>query len=323
MRGIKQLQGIKLKSMDIWILVAILVIFTISFSMVNPRFFTFNTLQSIGFQFPELGILTIGMAVTMIVGGINLSCIASANLSAIVMVSIMTRLIPEGADSAGAVCLAIVVGIAVSVAMGVLNGIIIAYFEVPDILATLSTQLLILGLNLGISRGNIFSAHSDIFRLFGNGDIGGVPIPLILFLLCAILAAIVLNRTVHGKSMYIYGSNATVSAFNGTGKAGMIIKTYALSGFFVGIAAIVMTSRFNSASAEYASSYLLQTVLIAVLAGVNPEGGKGRVFGLVVAIILIQVISTGFNLMRVDSHLGTAIWGIILLLSVLMGKRNK
>lgn len=318
-----RLKNLNHESAEILILAVILIAFIAVLSILNPGFLTFNTWESISFQFPELGVLTIGMAVTMLVGGINLSCIASANLSAIIMVTIMAALIPEGQDSKTAVFIAVAAGVLASVVIGILNGVIIAFFEVPDILATLSTQLLIGGLNLVITRGDIFSVSSQTFKQFGNGTLLGIPIPLLIFVVCVVIAAIVLNKTIQGKNMYIFGSNWTVSRFNGVNRSRLIIKTYALSGFFVGIAAIIMTSRFNSASAEYASSYLLQTVLIAVLAGVNPDGGKGKTIGLVIAILLIQVISSGFNIMRIDTHLSTAIWGIILLVSVFINRKNK
>lgn len=304
------------KYADIWVLIIILIVFVILFGMSVPNFLSLNTWESIGFQFPELGILTIAMAVTMIVGGINLSCIASANLSAIVMTLVMSRMIPEGTDSIAADFTAVGIGIALSILIGILNGIIIACFNVPDILATLSTQLLLGGLNLVITRGNIFPVVSDKFRYIGNGSFLGIPMPVWIFLGCMVIVTVVVTRTVMGKSMYLYGSNPEASRFNGTGRTGLVIRTYALSGLFVGIAAVLMTSRFNSASAGYASSYLLQTVLVAVLAGIDPDGGKGRIIGIVIAILLIQIIASGFNMLHVNTHLANSFWGLILILSV-------
>ena len=124
-----RLKNLNHESAEILILAVILIAFIAVLSILNPGFLTFNTWESISFQFPELGVLTIGMAVTMLVGGINLSCIASANLSAIIMVTIMAALIPEGQDSKTAVFIAVVAGVLASVVIGILNGVIIAFFE--------------------------------------------------------------------------------------------------------------------------------------------------------------------------------------------------
>lgn len=305
------------------ILTALLAVFAAGFCIAQPGLLSVKTVQSICLQFPEIGILTLGMGITMLVGGINLSCIASANLSGIVMIAILGRWLPEEGDSVSVVAAAIVAGVAVSMAVGVLNGVLIAVFHVPDILATLSTQMLIGGLNLLLTGGSVMSASSASLSKIGSGMIFGIPFSVVLFVLCMVFADLVLRRTGQGREMYIYGSNRVVSRFHGTSTVLLTVRTYVLSGFFVGVAAVIMTSRFSSASAAYASSYLMQTVLIAVLGGVNPDGGKGRISGLILAVILIQVISTGFNGFRLDSHLSAAILGVILLVSVFFVRKRR
>lgn len=305
------------------ILIALLVLFIAGFCILRPALFSAGTLQSVCLQFPEIGILTLGMGITMLIGGINLSCIASANLSAIVMISILTRWLPKEGNGLSVVAAAAAAGIFVSVAVGILNGILIAVFHVPDILATLSTQMLFGGLNLLLTKGGVLTASSPIFSALGSGTLLGVPVSVILFIFCMAIGYLVLCHTGHGREMYIYGSNRVVSRFHGTSPVLLTVRTYALSGFFVGIAAVIMTSRFSSASAAYASSYLMQTVLIAVLGGISPDGGRGRISGLILAVLLIQVISTGFNGFRLDSHLSIAILGIILLVSTWFIGRKK
>lgn len=304
-------------------LAAILVFCVVAMSLGHKRFLSMGTFSAIAYQFPEMGLLTLGMMVTMITGGINLSCIASANLSGILMALMMTRLIPSGQDSLLVVVVALVVGIIVSVAVGVLNGVVIACFKVPPILATLGTQMLVGGLCILITKGAIISGYPPSFLWLGNGNIGPIPVPLIIFMLCAVLMAVVLLRTPLGAQFYMYGSNSTATEFSGVSIHRMLIKTYALSGFFVGIAAIVLTSRFSSAAAGYAESFLLQSVLMAVLGGVNPNGGSGKVSGVVFAVLILQVVASGLNLLRISPHLTTALWGAILLMAVAMRSVKK
>lgn len=311
------------KQGDNVMLLGILVMAVLIMSLLNPRFFTGRTFESISYQLPEMGLLTIGMMVAMITGGINLSCIASANLSGILMAMLMTRLVPQGEDNLAVVVLAVAAGIAVSMAVGYCNGVIIAYFRVPAILATLATQMLVNGVCLVLTKGTIIAGYPQSFLYLGNGSIGGVPVPLIIFVLCACGMALILSRMPLGMTVYMYGSNATATEFSGVDTKKLLLKTYTLSGFFVGAAAVVLTSRFNSAAAGYAESYLLQAVLIAVLGGVSPNGGIGRTGGTVLAVVILQVVASGLNLLRVSPHLTTALWGIILLAAVAVRARRK
>jgi len=276
----------------------------------------------LAYQLPEMGLLTLAMMVTMISGGINLSCIASANLSGILMAMMMTRLIPAGGDNVPLILVIMAAGVLVSIAVGVLNGIVIANFRVPAMLATLGTQMLMNGICLILTKGEIISGYPPSFLFIGNGTLGPIPMPLAVFIICGAIMAVSLKLLPLGSQIYMYGSNPVATEFSGVNVKKMLLKTYAFSGFFVGIAAILLTSRFNSAAAGYAESYLLQAVLIAVLGGVNPNGGAGRVTGVALSLIILQVVASGLNLLRISSYLNMALWGLILLLAVAIRSRR-
>ena len=299
-----------------YVLGLILLITVVIMAMVSKRFMTLGTFQSIAFQFPEMGILTLSMMITMVSGGINLACIATANLSGIIMALMMKASFANGEDNILLMLIIALTGIVLSIVISMLNGVIIAYLKVPAILATLSTQLLVGGICLAITRGNIISGFPDSFQFIGNGQIFLVPFPLIIFIFCIFIMAIILKRLALGMQIYMYGSNVVATEFSGVNVKKMLIKVYALSGLFVGIASLLLTSRFNSAAAGYASSYLLQSVLIAVLGGVDPYGGSGRVSGMVLAVLLMQVVGSGINLLQVGQYLALALYGMILLVSV-------
>lgn len=301
---------------DNLMLLTILVVVTVFMSTQNARFLTPGTFESIAYQLPEMGLLTLAMMITMITGGINLSCIASANLSGILMAMMMTTMIPPDTDNLGLVLVVLAVGILVSMLVGLLNGIVIAYFKVPAILATLGMQMLVNGVCLVLTKGAIIAGYPPSFNYLGNGSIAGVPVPMLIFAVCVAAMTLVLCRLPMGMKVYLYGSNPTATEFSGVNAKTLLLKTYVLSGFFVGIAAVVLTSRFNSAAAGYAESYLLQSVLIAVLGGISPNGGIGRASGAVLSVIILQVVASGLNLMRISSYLTMALWGVILLLAV-------
>jgi simple sugar transport system permease protein len=306
----------KLSETLILILVMVAV-FLLMWALNGSLFFQPRNFQSMAFQLPELGLLALAMMITMLTGGINLAIIASANLSGIVMALILTQFItPEtsGAVSGLIVALAISAGLLAGLATGLLNGLLIAVIEVSPILATLGTMTLITGVNIVLTKGYVLSGLPDAVRFVGNGAILGIPVPLLIFLLCAALVALMLRRTPQGINMYMIGSNPTATHYAGVDNRKVLMKTYLLSGLLCGVAALVMISRFNSAKADYGESYLLMTILAAVLGGTDAYGGFGKVSGLVIALIILQLVSSGLNLLGISAFLTLAVWGLIIIL---------
>jgi simple sugar transport system permease protein len=290
--------------------------FFLMWGLNGSQFIRLGNIQSMAFQLPELGILSLAMMITMLTAGINLSIIATANLAGIVAALILTGLItPEsgGAASAGVVVLAVGAALFTAAAIGLLNGLLIAGLEVSPILATLGTMILLNGAALVLTRGYVISGFPPAIRFIGNGQVLGIPMPMIIFLLCAGLMALLLNRMRLGVNIYMIGSNPIATRFSGINNARVLLMTYIISGLYSGLAAIVMMSRFNSAKADYGESYLLMTVLASVLGGTSAAGGSGTVLGLVIALIVLQVVSSGLNLLGVSNFLTLAIWGVILI----------
>ena len=169
-------------------LIVILAVLIGAFTLILPgQFFRGANLQSMAFQVPELGVLAIAMMIPLLSGGINLTIIATANMSGILMAFILTQFIPEGASGGGPVMViaaALSAGLAVSLLIGLLNGWIIAYVGVSPILATLGTMMLIQGLNVVITKGYVISGFPEPVLFIGNGLIFGVPAPLLIFAAC-------------------------------------------------------------------------------------------------------------------------------------------
>jgi simple sugar transport system permease protein len=280
-------------------------------------FLQLDNFQSMAFQLPELGVLSLAMMISMLTAGINLSIISTANLTGIVIAMILTSGLgvdPSGNPSSVVILLALLAGLLAATLIGLLNGYLIAVLEVSPILATLGTMILINGLAIVLTRGYVLSGFPASIRFIGNGLVAGVPMPMIIFLLLAILMASILNRTPLGTKIYLIGSNPVATFFSGVNNRSVLMRTYLISGLYAGMAGIIMISRFNSAKADYGKSYLLMTVLASVLGGVSAAGGFGKVSGLVIALVILQVVSSGFNLMGMNAFLTVALWGIILIL---------
>jgi simple sugar transport system permease protein len=305
------------KYSELIVLAIILVVVSLFMWAVNgTNFMLVGNFQSMAFQLPELGILTLAMVFAMLTSGINLSIIASANLSGIVMAIILTRTVPSDATGigiVGIVILAIVAGLATSGLIGLLNGFLIAVLDISPILATLGTMIMGGGLALVLTNGSVISGLPPAMLWIGNGFILGIPVPILIFTACALIMALILRRTPLGTRIHLIGSNPTACFFSGVNNRTVLIRTYIISGIYAGVAAMIMISRFNSAKADYGESYLLLTILAAVLGGVNPAGGFGRVAGVTLSVMILQIISSGLNLIGVSNFLTLSLWGGILI----------
>jgi ribose/xylose/arabinose/galactoside ABC-type transport system permease subunit len=294
------------------VLVALLVVFGL---LLGERLFSVGTLQSMAFQLPELGILSLAMMITLLSGGLNLAIIATANLCALTMAYVLTTMVPgtEGAMWVVWQILAVAAGFAVAAVIGVVNGVVIAYLGVSPILATLGTMTACKGLAIGLTRGNVISGFPEPIVFIGNGTIAGLPTAMLVFLGLCIPVAIMLNRTPLGQKIYMIGSNERATRFSGVDTKRVLLRVYVLSSLLAAVAALVMMARFNSANASYGESYLLVTILAAVLGGVDPFGGFGKVAGLLMALVILQVISSAFNLLNFSPFLTVAIWGALII----------
>lgn len=298
-----------------------IVVFLLMWGMNKNNFMSLGNFQSMAFQLPELGILTLAMMIAMLTSGINLSIIATANLSGIVMALILTRTVPaESAliNSPWLVTAAILAGLFVALIVGLINGFLIAVLDISPILATLGMMIALSGVSLVLTEGYVISGFSPAMLAIGNKAIFGIPIPLLIFLAAAGVMAVILNNTPLGTRIYMFGSNPTACFYSGVDNKAVLFRTYIISGIYSGLAAVIMISRFNSAKADYGESYLLLTVLAAVLGGVSAAGGFGRVSGLVLSLIILQMISSGLNLLGISNFLTLALWGIVLIIVMII-----
>lgn len=148
----------------------------------------------------------------------------------------------------------------------------------------------------------------------------GVPIPLIIFILLSIVLWIALDKTTLGKSIYFIGNNEKASYFSGINTKKVIIFVYVISSLLCVIAALLMMSKLNSAKSSYGDSYLLTAILAAVLGGVNPDGGKGKLVGILITLVLLQTLESGLNIIGVSSYITMALWGALLIMFIFLQK---
>lgn len=142
---------------------------------------------------------------------------------------------------------------------------------------------------------------------------------MLVFLACAALVGLLLRRTAWGQQVYMIGSNERATRYSGVDTRRAVMGVYILSSLLCCVAALILMARFNSARAGYAESYLLVTILAAVLGGVDPFGGFGKIIGLVLGLFVLQIVATGFNLLGFNQQLTLAIWGLTLIGALAVG----
>lgn len=295
------------------IMIATIIIISI---FLPQKFLTLINFQSMSSQFPEYGLLSLGIMLAMITGGIDLSIVSIANLSGVMAALVLVaHSHPSAAGvSAGVIILlAILTSVVTGIFCGILNGILVSLAGVPAIIATLGTNGLFMGIAIIITGGTGIQGFPEEFLFFGSGTFLKLPIPLVIYIIVAVIIHILLTRTKQGFNMYMVGSSSVVSKFSGIRNNRVLMVTYMLSGLLAGIAAIIMISRVNSMRPGYGYAYLLLGVLIAILGGTDSSGGRGNVLGLSMAIIILQVLQSGLNILGFSPFFKKFIWGLILI----------
>lgn len=295
-------------------LLIILAAFILIACITKPKnFMQLGNFHTMAKQMSEYGLMALGVGVCMVSGGIDLSTVYIANLTGIVAGMIMQNM-SASASGSGYIYLAVLVGLSVGAACGIFNGFLVSYLRIPAMLATLGSYQLFMGIAIVISHGSSVSGIPDNYTRLGTALIAQIPLEFIIFLLAAILLTFIMNKTKFGQRVYLAGTNARAARFAGIKNNTVIIRTYMLSGIISAIAGLVSLARINSAKADFGTSYTMQTILIAVLGGVNPNGGFGSIPGIAIAVVILQVLSSYLNMFpNISNYYRNLIWGVALI----------
>ena len=285
------------------------------------KFYTLINFQTMASQFPEFGLMSLGIMVCMITGGIDLSTVGVANLVSICTATLMKAMATEENEIAVYVIpLCFVIAILMGAAAGAFNGFLVSRVRIPPILATLGTSELFTGIGIVITDGKAVSKLPRMYSSAINSKIFGlIPTQLVFFAVMALVIWFLLMRTTYGTKIYMIGTSSKAAVFSGIRTNLLLVKTYMISGICAALGGMVMLANYNSARADYGTVYTLQCVLIVVLGGVNPNGGSGKVSGVVLAICLLQMLQTGINRFpQISSYYISLIWGGVLILVMVL-----
>ena len=305
----------KLKKIDgnILRLLAIFVVITAVAGLTKgTKFINTGNLQSMAKSLTEYGLMSVGVGIAMISGGIDLSTVYVANLCGILAGMTMK-------STGGGIIAAVAVALVVGILCGAFNGFLVSVLKIPAMLATLGTYQLYMGIAIVCSKGSTVSGIPREFSSFSQMMILGIPLPFIIFILMIIIIAFIMSKTKFGKRVYLVGTNEKAAKFAGINTKSVLIRAYILSGLVSAVAGLLSLSRISSAKADFGSSYTMQTILIAVLGGVNPNGGFGSIPGIAIAVLILQMLSSYLNMFpSISNFYRDMIWGVALIAVLIM-----
>ena len=301
-----------------------LIVLMAVFAILEPRFLNPLNLFNVMRQVSITGLLAIGMTFVILTAGIDLSVgslIAFAGLIAALVAKggLESRFAVGAAQEAAGYGwgLAAVAAILAGMACGALQGLAITRLKVPPFVVTLGGMSAFRGAALLVSGGGPISGFDEAYRWWGQGKIlGDVPVPVVIFLLFAVLAHIVLRYTRYGRRIYAVGGNPEAARLSGVNVAMIVASVYVIIGFFAGLGGFVLSARLNSAEAVAGMTYELTVIASVVIGGTSLFGGVGSIFGTVIGTILIGVLLNGLVLMNVSSYVQQIIIGVIIVLAV-------
>ena len=300
------------------ILYAVTLFVALTFALtMSGAMYSSRNLTSMAYQIPEFGFIALGMMLSFLIGGIDLSIVAIANTSGIFAAMVLAGRWFPGLDGQAAIWAAVAVAVLSSALLGLFNGFLVAKLSAPPLIATLGTMTLYTGIGMALTGGKGVTGLPDAFTNFGIIEVLGVPLIFLLFLAAVLALSFVLNWTAFGRKVYLYGSNHTAARFSAINNERLTLGIFVVIGLLAGLAGLIIISRVNSAKVGYGDAYLLQAMLVCVVGGIHPDGGRGKVAGAVCAILLMQILSSAFTVWKFSPYAKKLIWGFMLI--VVMG----
>ncbi|MEE8735394.1 ABC transporter permease [Bifidobacterium subtile] len=284
-----------------------LVVLCIILSIATPAFLTGPNILNVGIQAATVAILAFGQTFVIVAAGIDLSVGSVAAVSSMMVAY-------TGASMGLPAWLTIIVGLLAGAGFGALSGLANAFLKLPSFIATLAMMSVARGLTLVVSDGRPVST-SGMVNFFGS-TVAGIPVPIVMMVIMGVLAAVILNFTSAGRSMYAVGGNMEASRLSGINVHRTQIMVFVLSGIFAAVAGLVIAGRLHSAQPQAATGYEMDAIASVVIGGASLSGGKGKVSGTFIGAILLAVIRNGLNILNVSSFWQQVVIGLVIAFAV-------
>lgn len=296
----------------------VLAIMIAIFGIARPTtFFKMSNFLTILRQSAITGIMSLGMMICMISGGLNLAIGSMVSLVTVISAVLLSSLGLHWAPT-------FLIAIAASTLIGWLTGVIIVRTKIWPMIGSLAMQTILSGIAYIACGGKPIYGLPDEAKVFGLGKIGGfLPVPIVILVIVAIIVAIFMNKTYIGRQIYVTGSNEEAARLSGIKTDKIKIMTYVICGLLCGIAGVVMTGRVSSGQPAAGKGMEMTCLTAVVIGGVSMNGGEGKTFKALIGVLIISVLSNGLTIMNVGEYQKMIVEGLIFLFAVCFDSLQK
>lgn len=314
---IEKLKGKKLPAnMKSVVLMLILIVAqVVIFSIMSPYFLKVNNFINIARQIAEIGIIAIPTAILIIAGSIDMSLGSTLGFCAMSFGLMMKAGVP--------IWLAAIITIFIGALIGIFNGFFVAVLNIPGIVSTIGSMVLIRGMCYIINKGNPVNGFSKEFIRFGNTTIANIPLSFFVMLLLFIIAAILLQKSEFGIKVYAIGNNECATKFCGIRTNKFMWKLFIINGMIIAVASIFLLARLGSAEATLGQNYDLDVLASVLIGGISILGGKGHIMGAFLGLLVIGILRNGLNIIGVSVLYQSIILGVLLILTAAKWRKIK
>ena len=290
------------------------IVLCLMLAVVSEQFLTVSNLLNVTRQVSINAIIAVGMTLVILTGGIDLSVGSIVAISG----SITAGLMVGGMGSVPA----ILAGLLLGTFIGVMNGLLVSYGKIPPFIATMGMMTIVRGYTLVYTDGRPITGFSEGFRDIGSGYVGIIPIPVIIMILIFIGAWLLLKKNQFGRYVYAIGGNEEAARLSGINTKKHLIGVYGIAGLLAAVSGIILTSRLNSAQPTAGMAFEMDAIAAVVLGGTSLAGGRGTIVGTLVGALIIGVLDNGLNLLNVSSFYQQVAKGVVILLAVIMDRKQ-
>lgn len=300
------------KELGIFVL---LIVLSIIVSAINPNFLLAINLQNLARQIGAFGILSIGVGLVIITGGIELSVGSMMALLGVLMSMMLT-------EWGFGVAVAVLACMGIGMALGLGHGVLITRLNMQPFIVTLCGLLFYRGLARFITNDETKGFGTveglDVLRFLANGNLLLIPMPFVLLIVISAIAWVVLHRSVYGRYLFATGRNPEAARYAGINTKNIVMFTYMIAGALTAISGVIFAFYTNSVSpANHGNAYELYAIAAAVLGGCSLRGGEGSIIGILIGTALLQVLRNLVNLLEIPSSLDLAVMGAVILIGVM------
>lgn len=295
----------------------VLLVLVLIISLMNPKFLTMYNILNVFRQVSINGLIAFGMTFVILTSGIDLSVGAILGLSGMILGLMITAGVPD--------YLAVLSVLLIGAMLGLFNGVLISKVRLQAFIVTLATMTMFRGVTMIISDGIPamgLTNDAPVLDFFSQGSIFGIPFPMIIFIIVFFILLIILQNTVFGRGVYAIGGNEEVARLSSMPTDRIKTMVYVISGLMSALAGVILTSRLSSSQPTAGMSFELDAIAAVVIGGTSLAGGRGRLFGTFIGVLIIGVLNNGLNIIGVSAFYQQFIKGLVILLAVILDRKS-